>query len=141
MADLELRTDDERCRFWSKVDKSDTCWGWTSAILKNGYGVFMLHGNTVYAHRVAFLDARGKFSPNLVIDHTCRNRRCVNPDHLRELERGENVRIGISYGSTLTHCSQGHPFSGTVGKTRRFRICKICHARRNKEYQARKKLR
>jgi hypothetical protein len=96
----------------------------------------------MYVHRLSFFAHNGFISDHLVVDHICRTRNCVNPDHMRELERGENVRIGISYGSTLTHCAWGHPFDAEntrYAKARgsRMRVCAICHKRRNQEYRLR----
>lgn len=135
---LEL-SDQNRDRFWSKANKTDGCWFWTSATIPNGYGVFMLNGKTVYAHRVAFVSEYGKISSSLVVDHICRNRNCVNPSHLRQISRGKNVSIGKFPLRDKTHCDHGHPLSGdNVRRTgRNIRVCKQCHKRRNKEYKKR----
>jgi hypothetical protein len=124
-------------RFLSKIDKTDGCWLWKSAIARNGYGVFRLAGKTVYAHRLSFAIHRGSPSPLLVIDHLCRTRNCVNPDHLRELDRGENVSIGRSVLRERTHCANGHEF--TDFNTRREsgrRVCRVCHNERNRKFRA-----
>ena len=82
-------TDEER--FWAKVDKSGECWAWTGARLnEKGYGVFRLAGRNVVAHRVSYMWARGEIPARYEVDHTCFNRSCVNPDHLRILTHQEN---------------------------------------------------
>lgn len=130
---LELRCEEESSRFWAKVRKDpDGCWIWTSAVIKNGYGVFMLRKQTVYAHRISFFAAHQGISLDLVVDHMCRNRLCVNPDHLRQLTRGENVRIGMPHNRAKTHCRFGH-LLGVPIKGRR--ICKICHNEVNRRYR------
>lgn len=136
---LILSTEGESRRFWSKVEKTDDCWNWISAITKNGYALFMLRGRSVYSHRVSFLESHGSVSDTLVIDHLCRNRKCVNPSHMREITRGENVRIGRFVQREKTHCDHGHPLSGdnVARRGRNMRVCKLCHSRRNKEYRAR----
>jgi len=137
---LQLISESEQKRFWSKVDKTDGCWFWKAATLQNGYGVFNLRGTIAYAHRIAYLAAKGTISETLVVDHICRTRNCVNPNHMREITRGENVSIGRNALREKTHCVNGHPFSGhnmcRVGR-RQYRACRICHQRRNEEYRRR----
>lgn len=82
-------TDEER--FWPKVDKAGSCWLWTAARLDaRGYGVFRLSGRNVVAHRVSYMWAFGDIPAGYEVDHTCFNRSCVNPDHLRLLTHQEN---------------------------------------------------
>lgn len=79
-------------RFWSKVRKSDGCWEWTGSIGGHGYGTFYAGPNTyVPAHRFAFVCLHGDIESSVEIDHTCRNRSCVKPDHLRRASRKQNV--------------------------------------------------
>lgn len=70
-------------RFWSKVDKSGSCWEWTAYKDRHGYGQFHFDGRAVLSHRHSWEQHNGPIPDGLVIDHACHNPSCVNPDHLR----------------------------------------------------------
>lgn len=134
-------------RFWAKVNKDGPvpgrcpelgrCWVWMGA--KGGgpppYGHFGLGPRrlgTMPAHRVAYELVVGRVPDGLVLDHQCRNRLCVNPDHLRPVTNRINVLIGEGASAInlqKTHCRKGHPLSGDNLKIeklgRRCRQCKL----------------
>ena len=102
-------------RFWAKVRKTDTCWEWTAQ--RNwGYGRFALtHRKMVRAHRFSYELHKGPIPQGLVIDHLCRNKACVNPDHLELVTNRENVLRGVgtsAVNAKKTHCKRGHHLSG-----------------------------
>lgn len=110
-------------RFWRKVDMqgpttpyaAGRCWQWTAGCDDDGYGAFRSSPvRVVRAYRYAYETLVGPVPPGLVIDHLCRNRRCVCPDHMETVTQGENVRRGDSFASrnrAKTHCPQGHPYA------------------------------
>jgi hypothetical protein len=69
-------------RFWSKVQKSDSCWIWTAAKYRDGYGAFRIANTIVRAHRCAWELANGPIHEGQQVLHRCDNRPCVRPDHL-----------------------------------------------------------
>lgn len=72
------------------VDDSG-CWRWSGRLSRDGYGTFS-HGGTVWqAHRLSYIAFRGEFPEGLVADHLCRNRYCVNPDHLGAVTDRVNI--------------------------------------------------
>lgn len=88
---------DPAARFWAKVDRTtgDACWPWTARLDRDGYGTLkMPTGRSIRAHRFAYELLVGPIPEGLVIDHLCRNRRCVNPAHLEPVTAEENWRRG-----------------------------------------------
>ena len=126
-------------RFWSKVDASGPCWEWTASLGKTGgYGRYSvpLRGGSgkrkqVYAHRHAYESLIGLVPDGLDLDHLCRNRKCVNPDHLEPVTRRENLRRGIGptgLNMAKKHCPQGHEYNSenTFISRQGCRQCKVC---------------
>src|SRR5579859_8174193 len=138
-------------RFESKYipEPNSGCWLWLGAIWKNGYGAFMLGSNNITAHRAAYRLLKGDISPELEVDHLCRNRACVNPDHLEAVSGKVNTLRGLS-PTAINHrklfCDHGHELKDDnvviqfhAGTPRR--ICRTCKSRRNAEYKRKLKCR
>ncbi len=85
-------------RFWSKVDIQAVCWIWTKSVSSKGYGQFSFGGRSgggpVGAHVFAWLILVGEIGVGLELDHLCRVKTCVNPDHLEPVIRRVNTRRG-----------------------------------------------
>lgn len=76
------------------------CHIWTRAVTSQGYGAVWHEGKVHLTHRVAFLLDRGRWpAKDLVIDHICNTKLCVNPEHLRELQNWKNLRRAVAKGS------------------------------------------
>jgi hypothetical protein len=82
-------------RFRARVEKTPSCWNWTGFVREDGYGLFGFDGRNVYAHRFSYEFHKGPIPAALMIDHLCRNRRCVNPQHLETVTNQENVIRGV----------------------------------------------
>lgn len=119
-------------RFFEKVEKGDKCWIWKGAVDAHGYGSFVIEGLTKKSHRVSYEMSKGEIPEGLVIDHICKNKLCVNPEHLRAISRVENVMIGdgpTAKNARKTHCNRNHPLSGSNLYTYKGkRYCKACRS-------------
>ena len=73
------------------VDSDTGCWNWHSVSV-HGYGQVRIEGRKRPAHRVMYEKLNGAIPDGMVLDHLCRNRRCVNPEHLEAVSSGENTR-------------------------------------------------
>lgn len=129
--------------FWSKVDKTPSCWLWLGARADTGYGHVRRSKDgmvrEVLAHRHAYATLRGPIPTGMDIDHLCRVRHCVNPDHLEPVTRRENLLRSpftrASIRSRQTHCVHGHPFDEE--NTRWYRGTRTCRACSREQGRAR----
>lgn len=121
-----------RERFEAKFlpEPNTGCWLWMAAMGSDGYGSFWndQHSQMMGAHRVAWLLFRGPIPPGLEVDHLCRVRSCVNPDHLRVVTKRENIFAPGSVAIAAKHAAQlVCPKCGTPYQIRRGeRRCPPC---------------
>jgi hypothetical protein len=114
------------------------CWLWTGT-LNDGYGVVRVNRKSKKAHRVVFERARGPISAGLTLDHLCRVRSCVNPDHLEPVTNRVNCLRGESFAAKAarrTHCRHGHPLTWT---RRGRRWCRPCDRVYSANYRQRQR--
>ncbi|MDX2309344.1 MAG: HNH endonuclease [Hyphomicrobium sp.] len=128
-------------KFWAVVDKqsADDCWPWLGPLNAKGYGRFAANGSVEMAHRSSVRLSGRDIPPGFEVDHICRNRRCVNPSHLRVVTHQENLLSGqtiAAANAAKTHCRKGHPLStGNLVQGSGKRVCKECRrARSEAEY-------
>lgn len=70
------------------------CWIWQLHLAGNGYGMMTVDGCPRAVHRIHFEQANGPIPPDLQLDHLCRVRECVNPDHLEPVTSAVNTQRG-----------------------------------------------
>lgn len=123
-----------------KINFTDSCWLWGGNI-QNGYGTASYMGKTGRVHRITYTIIKGKIPEGLVIDHLCKVKNCVNPEHLEAVTQKENTLRGTSPHAIYakrTHCDKGHEFSmenTIVREDNNSRRCKICHTEYHKLYR------
>jgi hypothetical protein len=129
-----MRTPAElKARFDSKwlEDDATGCWVWQRATSR-GYGVTHLdsRGPQWRAHRLSYELHVGPIPAGMDLDHLCRNRACVNPEHLEPVTRHENLMRGdtiAARNAAKTHCVRGHELTGdNVKVLARGRRCIAC---------------
>ena len=132
----------ERFESFVSPEPNSGCWLWTGYLDAHGYarlGVVIHDGRWIPrpAHQIAYEVFRGPIPDGLVLDHLCRVRCCVNPDHLEAVTNEENLKRGIrdagnkaacAKARAKTHCKHGHQYTDetTLRDKNGNRFCSIC---------------
>lgn len=105
-----------------EVDESG-CWISTYSVASHGYAQIGWQAggsrHVVLAHRAAWVHLNGQMPVGVTLDHLCKVRRCVNPDHLRLLSNVENARRNQGDDFPMGQCRNGHPNTAQVRVARR----------------------
>jgi hypothetical protein len=138
-------------RFFEKVNKTDTCWIWTGASNHLGYGQIWVtdERRVAMAHRVSVTLHGGSIPKGYDVDHLCRVRACVNPDHLEPVPHSVNMErapwSAPDFQAAKTHCKRNHEFTkaNTLTKTNSSggisRQCRTCTRESQARYRARRR--
>jgi len=103
---LKFQNTDPATRFWAKVEKTNNCWLWLGYRQKLGYGTFSDHSrHLMLAHRFAYELLVNAIPEGLTLDHLCRVRHCVNPEHLEPVPLEVNIHRGMSARRNRSTCS------------------------------------
>jgi len=111
------------------------CWLWDGYVKPNGYASMYVNesGTKEYAHRISYELYNGEIPEGKIIDHLCRVRSCVNPNHLEVVTHAINSQrspiMGNPQKKYATHCIRGHLLSGEnlyISPKSKKRGCRIC---------------
>lgn len=130
-------------RITRRVTHDDSgCWLWSGQAQKNGYGAttWKVNGRWTHVrvHRLFYETYKGPIPEGLEIDHTCKVKRCVNPEHLRAVTHQENLRTRAHRGpARKAACNYGHAFTeeNTYIDGRGNRNCRVCRDERSRVWK------
>ena len=129
-------------RISKKFQISETkCWLWQGSLSPTGYSYIGYRGKTHRGHRLLYQMLRGETPKELVCDHLCRVRHCINPYHIELVTQRENLERGLSLVPE-DYCKRGHKMEGDnlyFIPTRGARTCRACRVYRRKKYYERDK--
>jgi hypothetical protein len=126
--------------FATKTRPSD-CTVWIGATNNKGYGVLTIDGARHLAHRVAYEAQYGPVPDGMVLDHLCRVRNCVRPDHPEVVTVGENNRRGrrLTAARVGEECVRGHYIASEADlyvRSNGVRECRECRRKQKRDERA-----
>lgn len=102
-------SEEEITRFWARVQRGTGCWLWVAGCFAHGYGAFIFQDRRPgLAHRFSYELHHGPIPEGAVVMHTCDNRRCVNPAHLRAGSQRENIHDAMHKDRWMTPARLAH---------------------------------
>jgi hypothetical protein len=122
-----------------RITKSG-CWEW-NPVCASGYGMYRKGSALMVAHRFVYDKLIGKIPEGKELDHLCRNRRCVNPNHVEPVTHRENLLRGIgpsAKNKVKTMCPNGHKYTKentgiSKNKYGYYRRCRACDRKRSRK--------
>lgn len=124
-------------RFMEKVKVQENgCWAFTSSIGQSGNGRFFFMGRCVDAYKLLYELLVGPVLYSQELHHICKDRSCVNPEHLVPVTRAEHRLLHLK-----SHCMHGHALTedNLVPSLLPKRSCLVCARKRSRDCQRRKK--
>lgn len=140
---------EERFFRWAYPEPNSGCWLWSGTCSPGGYAQ-ITHTSphtgkkAKWAHRLAYEIFKGPIPEDSEIDHRCRVRCCVNPDHLEAVSKRENIHRSMGFAGLnvrKTHCKRGHEFIPENvyihhWRNKTMRICLVCARERERAIRA-----
>ncbi len=131
----------------NRIQKTKDCWFWIGSLTQQGYGRMWVksRNSTNYAHRIVYELLVGPIPEGLTIDHLCRNKLCVNPEHMEAVSSRVNALRGYgppAINARKRRCHKGHLFNDKnvmLVRGGRKRQCKICWSEYYKKWRKNRK--
>lgn len=134
---------------WARAtpEPNTGCWLWTDFLSDAGYGTVnrgTSGSSSILAHRAFYEMLVGPIPEGMTLDHKCRVRCCVNPQHMEPVTMKVNVLRGIgptALNKQKTECPRGHQFTpeNTWRNNRGSRVCATCERVRNAANRAKER--
>lgn len=128
------------------IDPITVCWNWAGSKAGGGYGLILVAGRVRGVHVLSYETFIGPIPDGLEIDHLCRNKGCINPEHLEAVTHRVNILRGngiTAKKAQQTICKWGHEFTpeNTYATARGGRDCRACKRKQNRDrYERSRKL-
>lgn len=141
--------------FFEKVDKTGQCWVWIGTLTSKGYGRFHIHSKRYRAHRWSYERFVGPLEEGMTIDHLCKRKSCVNPEHLEQVTNSVNIQRYHADNSLIWQsidwengkCTNGHSLSivGFIDRKKKngsvSRECVQCRRNQHRRHYEKKRAR
>jgi hypothetical protein len=120
------------------IDPETQCWLWKGKLTPNGYAKWAKGPGQPdrVAHRIVYEHyKRRDITEGMQLDHLCRTRHCINPDHFEEVTASENTKRQDHAGRRKTECPKGHAYdeeNTRISKDGK-RVCRACDRQRTKK--------
>lgn len=126
-----------------RLDPATGCWEWIRNRVKGSGYARLTSGN---AHRWVYEQVVGPIPEGMELDHTCRNKGCVNPVHMEIVTPAENNRRkneALGRGQYATHCPNGHAYTpeNTMRVHGNARQCRVCNREAVRRWKAQNRAR
>lgn len=133
-------------RIWNRVRKTKSCWLWVGEVSWNGYGRLQINKRRISAHRYFYELLAGVVPEGMELDHLCRVKNCVNPNHLEVVTHSENVRRAWKVRiDNSPSCPNGHEYNEKnlyvaydKKNGKKWRMCRKCRAINQGKYRKNK---
>lgn len=121
------------------------CWIWLGGTNKNGYAFVYLQDKMRPVHRALYEILVGPIPGGKECHHTCGNKSCINPSHIKLVTRSEHMKLdgrglklvenAAAKNHAKTHCKRGHKYTNETMFicASGWRACRVCANQATKE--------